>query len=108
MAHSSSTHFLSSSWLSGLTTWLFGLVEVGLGFRFVLKLLGANAQAPFVGWVYDTTLPLLRPFQFAFPTSSVTGGFVLEFSTLFAIFTYAFVGYLVQELLEMIEGRGKH
>lgn len=89
--------------LKDLATFVFGLVELLLVFRFVLKLLGAAPKAQFVEWVYDTTLPLLQPFLFAFPTPSIKGGFTLEFTTLFAIFTYAFASYLLQELLEMMD-----
>jgi hypothetical protein len=81
------------------------LIELLLTFRFVLKLLGASPQADFVAWVYETTQPLLQPFVMAFPTPTVRGGFVLEFTTLFAIFAYAFIGYLIQELLIIIAGR---
>ncbi len=89
--------------LRDLTTFVFGLVEILLVFRFVLKLFAANPQAGFVRWIYETTQPLLAPFLLAFPTPSVRGGFTLEFTTLFAIFVYAFVGYLVQELLEVMD-----
>ncbi len=88
--------------LQDLASFIIGLVEVLLVFRFVLKLLAANPQAGFVEWVYVNTQPLLKPFLFAFPTPSVHGGFTLEFTTLFAIFTYAFAGYLIQEVLEMM------
>jgi hypothetical protein len=83
------------------------LIELLLTFRFILKLLGASAQAEFVAWIYETTLPLLQPFTLAFPTPTVRGGFILEFTTLFAIFAYAFIGYLIQELLVMIAGRSR-
>ncbi len=96
---------VSGAFLSEVATWLFGLVELGLAFRFVLKLLGARSTAPVVAWVYETTEPLLQPFLLAFPTPSVRGGFSLEFTTLFAIFTYAFIGYLVQELLDVLGQR---
>ncbi len=85
-----------------LANLIFALVEIVLVFRFVLKLLSANAEAGFVGWVYDTSYPLLKPFLFAFPTPSVRGGFTLEFTTLFAIFAYAFLGYVVQEMLDIL------
>lgn len=84
---------------------VIGLIEILLSFRFVLKLLAANSAASFVGWIYATTEPLLQPFLFAFPTPSVKGGFVLEFTTLFAIFAYAFIGYMVIELLEVVAGK---
>jgi hypothetical protein len=58
-----------------------------------------------VAWVYETTQPLIQPFSRAFPTPAVGGGFVLEFTTLFAIFAYAFIGYLIEELLILMAGR---
>ncbi len=88
-----------------LATFITGLISTLLLFRFVLKLLGANSEAAIVAWIFETTQPLLRPFLMAFPTSSIRGGFTLEFTTLFALFVYTFAGYLIQELLETIEGR---
>jgi len=92
--------------LKELAVFVFGLISVLLVFRFILKLMAANPASPFVTWIYDTTGPLLNPFELAFPTPKVTGGFILEFTTLFAIFTYTFIGYLVQELLGVIS-KGK-
>ena len=94
--------------LRDLATLVIGIIEILLVFRFVLKLLAANPNAGFVAWIYETTWPLLRSFVFAFPTPSVRGGFVLEFTTLFAIFAYAFLGYVVQELLEIMGGKYRH
>ena len=88
--------------LKELAVFVFGLISVLLVFRFLLRLMAANPAAPLVAWIYETTGPLLNPFELAFPTPKITGGFVLEFTTLFAIFTYTFVGYLVQELLDVI------
>lgn len=90
--------------LRDLLRFIIAIVEFLLIFRFILKLLAANPQASFVQWIYQTSQPLLQPFLFAFPTPSVKGGFALEFTTLFAIFAYAFVGYLLQELLDLIAG----
>lgn len=86
--------------LRDLTYFIFGLIEGLLVFRFVLKLFGASASAPVVEWIYETSQPLLSPFLAAFPAPKVSGFLVVEFSTLFAVFTYAFVGYIVQEILE--------
>lgn len=94
--------------LNDLLSFVMAVVEIVLSLRFLLKLLGASPKAEFVTWIYDTTQPLLRPFLFAFPTPSVKGGFVLEFTTLFAIFAYAFIGYLFQQLLDMIDGYRPH
>jgi YggT family protein len=91
--------------LRDLVTFVIGLVEILLVFRFILKLFAANPRAGFVAWIYDMTEPLLTPFLFAFPTPSVQGGYTLEFTTLFALFVYAFIGYLLQELLAIIDHR---
>ena len=77
--------------LKDLSTFAFAIIEIILVFRFVLKILAANANSGFVAWIYATSQPLINPFLFAFPTPSVRGGFVLEFTTLFAIFAYAFI-----------------
>ena len=89
--------------LKELSMFVFALVEILLVFRFVLKLFGANVNASFVSFVYQNTQPLLAPFLLAFPSPSVKGKFVLEFTTLFAIFVYAFISYIVQEFLNFID-----
>lgn len=93
--------------LQELANFIIALVEILLVFRFILKLLGASPAASFVSWTYEMTQPLLQPFLFAFPTPTVRGGFTLEFTTLFAIFAYAFAGYVIQELLEIIQNSGR-
>lgn len=80
---------------------IFSLVGILLTFRFFLKFLGANPEAPFVSFIYENTRPLLEPFLFAFPAPSISGRFVIEFTTLFAMFVYAFISYLVEEVLDM-------
>ncbi|MEN8253133.1 MAG: YggT family protein [Patescibacteria group bacterium] len=93
--------------LKDLTAFAIGVIEVLLVFRFVLKMLAANPNSDFVAWIYGNTQALIQPFLFAFPTPSVRGGFVLEFTTLFAIFAYAFLGYILQEILGIIAGKSK-
>lgn len=77
------------------------VVEVFLLFRLLLKLLGANESAVFVQWVYETSAPLLAPFEGMFPTV-VESGVVLEMSTLFAIMVYALLGYLLIAIVDTI------
>lgn len=88
--------------LKDLAAFSIALIEIILIFRFILRLLAASANAPFVAWVYQTSQPLLAPFQFIFPTPSIRGGFTIEFTTLFAIFAYAVIGYVLQEVLTII------
>lgn len=72
------------------------VIEVLLALRFVLKLLGANPASVFSILVYITTLPFVIIFTGVFPSSvSPTGNIVLEWSTLFAMFVYAVIAFLI-------------
>lgn len=84
-----------------ITNVILGFVEGIIGLRILLKLMGANL-VPFVRWIYDTSTPLLYPFEGMLPTTSLpqsNGRYVVEFSALFALMIYALIGYLIQELL---------
>src|SRR5688572_20158357 len=85
-----------------LTDTILGIIEFLLSLRLLLKLLGASANAPFVQWVYETTKPLLAPFEGMFPTSTLPVGLVLEISTLFALITYAFIGVLLESAIRQL------
>ncbi len=93
--------------LKRFTVLIFSFVEILLLFRFVLKFLGANSASPFVEFIYENTQPLLAPFLFAFPTPSVSGRFVIEFTTLFAMFVYGFMSYVIEEVLDLFSRESK-
>ncbi len=93
--------------IQNLTYMTIMLVEVLLSLRFITRLFGANPKAPFIAWLYENTAPLLAPFSQVFPAPSVNGKFVLEFTTLFAIFVYSFIAYLALELLSIFNTFGE-
>jgi len=80
----------------------FGLAELFLGLRFILKLFGANAGNEFVNWIYETSSAILDPFRGIFPTQVFKSTFVVEFSTLFAIIIYAIIAMLFIYVIELI------
>ena len=88
--------------LAAIVHVIIGVAEAFLVARFLLKLLAARPVAEFVAWVYATSEPLLEPFRGMFPAPILDSGSVLEFSTLFAILAYAFAGYLLSELIEIL------
>jgi hypothetical protein len=67
--------------------YVLGLVEVLLAFRFVLKLLGANASAGFTAFIYNTSIMFVAPFLNVFRITQVEGS-VLEWTTVLAMFVY--------------------
>jgi len=80
--------------------YVLGLVEVLLAFRFVLKLLGANADAGFTSFVYMVTAPFAAPFVAVFQISRAQGS-VFEWTTILAMFVYWVVAWGVVKLLVM-------
>jgi len=67
--------------------YLLGIVEILLAFRFVLKLLDANAAAGFTSFIYSATYIFAAPFLTVFKKTQVMGS-VFEWTTLLAMFVY--------------------
>jgi uncharacterized protein YggT (Ycf19 family) len=80
----------------------FGLIELIIGLRILLRLLGANPATPFVSWLYEVSRTLLYPFQGIFPSPVLNGGFVLDMSAVVALLVYALIAYFVSELIRFI------
>lgn len=87
---------------SYLINLVIGLVEGILALRVILRLFGASSSVPFVSWVYDTSSELMAPFAGIFPTASVSPGFAIDFSALFAMIVYAIIGYLLKLLVDYV------
>lgn len=85
-----------------ITLYSMAFINILLFLRLILKLLSANPETPFVALVYVLSIPFLSPFAAAFPTPSIAGGYTLEFSTIFAMFVYSFVGYVIIEIIDAI------
>jgi hypothetical protein len=82
---------------------VIGIVEFLLGVRFVLHLLGASGGNSFMAWLDSTTGQLIAPFSNIFPSWDVSG-FVVEFTTLFAMLAYAVIGWLISRLIVFLVG----
>ncbi|MES2087552.1 MAG: YggT family protein [Patescibacteria group bacterium] len=80
--------------------YILGLIEVLLVFRFVLKLLGANAGAGFTQFIYSTTYIFSAPFLNVFRVTSVEGS-VFEWTTLLAMLVYWIVAMGIIKMFVM-------
>lgn len=80
--------------------YLLGIVEILLAFRFVLKLLGANAAAGFTSFIYSATYIFAAPFLSVFKKTQVMGS-VFEWTTLLAMFVYWVIAYGIIKLFLM-------
>lgn len=79
---------------------IFGILEMLILIRAVLKLLGANPDAGFSNLIYGITGPFVAPFQGVFPTPQSNGS-VLEVASLLAILVYALLAWGIARLLEL-------
>ena len=86
---------------------IFGVIEALLLIRFVLKALGANAEAGFAQLMYGVTGPLIAPFAGLFGTPQPGGGATLEVNTLIALVIYALIAWLVVRGAELMFGEGR-
>ena len=86
-----------------LIDFLFGIIEILIGIRFFLKLLGARPTSDFVSWIYLNTQGLIHPFEGAFPTPVFHGGVSIEFSSLLALMVYGVIGYFLLDILTIPE-----
>jgi hypothetical protein len=77
---------------------IFGVIEVILGLRFVLRLLGANPEAGFVQIVYAISTPFMAPFEAVFATQQVEGA-VFDWSVLLAMAVYALIAWGIASLI---------
>jgi uncharacterized protein YggT (Ycf19 family) len=83
---------------------VFGLIAALLVIRLVLKVIGAYASAPFVGFIYGVTNFLLEPFRGLLP-AMVNGRSVLEPAVLIAIAVYLLLAFLLAKIVELILSR---
>ncbi len=82
--------------------YVLGFIEVLIGIRFVLKLLGANTASSFVHLIYNVTGVLTAPFDSIFGVTTTTTGqtnSVFEPSILVAAAVYALIAWGIVKLI---------
>lgn len=90
--------------LSRIVYYVLGVIEVFLALRFVLRMLGANAQSAFVQFIYSVSAIFMAPFTAIFKTTA-TSGVKLEWSVLVAMAVYALIAWGVVALVGAINPR---
>ena len=78
-----------------------GVVNVLIGLRFVLRLLGASTQSAFVNGIYGVTAPLVAPFHGIFGDSAMNASY-FETAALVAIVVYALIAWGLTVLVRII------
>jgi hypothetical protein len=81
--------------------YVLGIIEVLLAFRFILKLLGANAAAGFTSFIYNVTYIFAAPFLSVFRSTRIVEGSVFEWTTLLAMLVYWMIALGIIKLFLM-------
>jgi uncharacterized protein YggT (Ycf19 family) len=87
-----------------LIWFVVGVIDVLVGLRFILKLLGASTASPFVALVYGLSGPLVAPFRNIFPVSG-QGAYVFEPASLVAAAIYPLIGLGAVSLIRILSRR---
>lgn len=90
--------------VSRVVWFVFGMIEVLIAIRFVLKMLGANSSAGFVRMMYGVSDVLMAPFATIFGTARVSGA-VFEWSAIVAIAVYALIAWGIVALIRAVNPR---
>jgi hypothetical protein len=90
--------------MASILSVIIGVIQLLVGSRFVLLLLGVDPSNSLVNWVYSVSGPLVAPFNHIFNQSAVlTQGVavesVLEVASLLALLVYGIVGSILVRLV---------
>jgi YggT family protein len=91
--------------LGGLPYLIFGIIELLVGLRFVLLLIGANPATTFVAWIYQWSSPFVAPFDGIFGTHNIVAGSgvavhsVFDWSSLVALVIYGAIAGILSRVL---------
>lgn len=94
-------------WLYQVTRIIYtvlGILEILLGIRFVLQLIGANASSGFATFIYGITGVFVAPFTGLIGTP-VFGGMTFEVTTLIAMAVYALVFWMIVRVIRLVADR---
>ncbi len=90
-------------WIINSISSLGGMLEILLGLRLLLRLLGANSQNEVAQWINNLSAPFVSPFSslFANPTLGSKAN-ILDANILIAMLAYGLAVYLAVSLVRFI------
>lgn len=90
--------------VSGVLLTMLGILEILLGFRFVLRIIAANPASGFAQFIYGASGLFLAPFSGLVRNPS-SEGMVLEVTTLIAMAVYALLFWIVLRIIPLVAER---
>jgi hypothetical protein len=88
--------------LNDFIQWFIAVLEVTLAIRFILKLIGADPNNLFAGFLYALTDIILFPFSTIVRSASIHPSQAFEWSTLIAMAIYALLFWAIGRFLRIL------
>ncbi len=95
----------TANWITGLIYFLFGLIEIAIALRILLKLLAADPNAGFSRFIYGVTGPFVAPFAGIVGEPAASNGSVFELSSVLALIIYLLLSWIVAKLVQLLIDR---
>lgn len=81
--------------------YFIGIVELLMGLRFILKVIGANPDAPFVDFIYGLSYVFAYPF-IGITRDTIIKRSIFEWSTLIGMLIYVIGGYVLVGIVRLL------
>ena len=91
---------------SQVVWFITGIIEILLGFRILLKFIGANPASAFTQTIYFLSDPFALPFS-GIVKSTISGFSVMEWSSFVAMAVYAVVAWGIIEFFHVVKPIGR-
>lgn len=85
--------------LVSIVYFVFGILEVLLVLRLILRLVGANQDNAFVNFIYGLSYPFVALFANLVQNPTLSTSSVLEITTIIAIIVYSIIAWLIGRLI---------
>lgn len=87
-------------WVTGLVYFVFGVLEIAIALRVLLRLMAAAPEAGFSRFIYGVTGPFVAPFNGIVGEPAAGGGSVLDLPSILAIIVYLILSWIVAKILQ--------
>src|SRR4051812_4828297 len=91
-----------AAWTARLIYFVFGVIEILIALRVLLKLIAANTGSGFTRFIYSVTGPFVAPFKNIVDSPTARNGAVFEVSSILAIVIYLLISWLSVRLLILL------
>lgn len=92
----------NAAWTARVIYFVFGVVEILIALRVLLKLIAANTESGFTRFIYGITGPFVAPFQGTVASPTAANGSALELSSILAIVIYLLISWLAVRLMLLL------